>query len=52
MRELEDDPGILKTTVSKILMQDLGMKHVLAKFILRLLLPKQKERHAAVGRTV
>ena len=34
-------------TVSKILMQDLGMKCVVAKFIPQLLLPKQKEHRAA-----
>ena len=48
MRELEADLGIPKTTVSKILMQDLGMKLV-AKFIPWLLLPEQKEHHAAVA---
>ena len=41
--------GIPKTTVSKILMQDLGMKHVVTKFILWLLLPEQMEHHAAVA---
>ena len=30
-------------------MQDLGMKHVTAKFILQLLLPEQKEHHAALA---
>ena len=34
--------------MSKILTQDLDMKHVMAKFVLWLLLPKQKENHAAV----
>ena len=48
VRELEADLGIPKTTVSKILMQDLGMKLV-AKFIPWLLLPEQKEHHAAVA---
>ena len=47
MWELEGDLGIPKTTVSKILMQDLGMKHVVAKFVLRLLLPEQEEHCAA-----
>ena len=41
VRELEADLGIPKTTVSKILMQDLGMKHV-AKFVQWLLLPEQR----------
>ena len=52
LRELEADLGIPNTTVSEILMQDLGMKRVVAKFILVLLLPEQKEHHAAVGRAV
>ena len=42
VRELEADLGIPKTTVSEILMQDPGMKHVVAKFVLQLLLPEQK----------
>ena len=46
------DLGIPKTTVSEILTQDLGMKHVVAKFIPWLLLPQQKEHHVVVGRTV
>ena len=48
MRELEADLGIPETTVSEILMQDLGMKHVVAKFVLQLLPPEQKEHCAAV----
>ena len=46
--ELEADLGIPKTTMSEILMQDLGMKHAVAKFVPWLLLPKQKE-HCATG---
>ena len=46
--ELQVDVGVPKTTVSKILMQDLGMKRVVAKFVLWLLLPEQKEGYAAV----
>ena len=38
VRELEADLGIPKPTVSEILMQDLGMKCVMEKFILWLLL--------------
>ena len=38
-----------KTTVSRILTQDLGLKHVVAKFATHLLLPEQKEHHAAVA---
>ena len=49
VRELEADLGIPKTTVSEILMQDPGMKHVVAKFVLQFLLPEQKEHHAAVA---
>ena len=45
VREIEADMRIPKTTVSKSLTQDLGVKHVMAKFILRLLLPEQKEHH-------
>ena len=46
--ELDTDWGIPKTTVSEILMQIFGMKHV-AKFVPWLLLPKQKEHHVAVA---
>ena len=49
MRELEADLGIPKTSVSEIFMQDVGMKRVMAKFILQLLLPEQKEHHATVA---
>ena len=49
MQELEADLGIPKTTVSEILTRDLGMKHVVAKFVWQLLLPQQKEHCAAVG---
>ena len=35
--------------MSEILMQDLGVKHVMAKFVLQFLLPKQKEHRAAVA---
>ena len=49
VRELESDLGIPKTTVSEILMQDLGMKRVVAKFIPQLLPPEQKEHRAAVA---
>ena len=55
MRELEANLGVSKATVSEILTQDLGMKHV-AKFVLWLLLPEQKKHRAAVvndaGRTM
>ena len=49
VQELEADLGIPKTIMSKILMQDLGMKCVMAKFVPWLLLPEQKEHHAAVA---
>ena len=48
-RELEADLGIPKTTMSEILMQDLGMKCVMAKFVPWLLLPQQKEHRAIVA---
>ena len=41
--------GIPEITVSKILMKDLGMKHVMENFVLQLLLPEQKEHRAAVA---
>ena len=47
--EAEADLGIPKTTVSKILTQEFSMKHVMTKFILRLLLPQQVEHRAAVA---
>ena len=40
---------IPKTTVSKILTQDLGIKRVMAKFVLWPLLPEQKEQRATVA---
>ena len=49
VQELAANLVIPKTTESKILMQNLGMKYVVAKFILQLLLPEQKEHHAAVA---
>ena len=47
--ELEADLGIPKATVCEILMQNLIIKRVVAKFILRLLLPEKKEYGAAVA---
>ena len=49
VRELEADLGIPKSTVSEILMKDLGIKHVVAKFVPWLLLPEQKEHCVAVA---
>ena len=43
IRELEADWGISKTTVSEILMQDLGMKYVMTKFVPWLLLAEQSK---------
>ena len=40
--ELATDLGIPKTTVSEILIQGLGMKHVTEKCVLWLLLPEQR----------
>lgn len=48
-RELEADLGISKTTVFEILIQDLGMKCVMAKFIPWLLLPEQDHRAAVAN---
>ena len=50
--EQEADLGIPKTIVSEILMQDLVMKCIVAKFVLQLQLPEQKEHYAEVGGTV
>ena len=49
MRDLEAGLEIPKPTVSEIVMHDLGMKHVVAKFIPWLLLPEQKEYCAAIA---
>ena len=49
LRELEADLGIPTITVSVILTQDLCMKCVVAKFIPHILLPEQKEHHAAIA---
>ena len=48
MQELEADLGVPKTIVSEILTQDLSMKCIMAKFVLWLLLPEQKE-HSTAG---
>ena len=49
MWEPETDLEIPKTTVSEILMHDLGMKCAMANFVLWLLLPEQKEYCVAVA---
>ena len=49
MQELGAEPWIPNTTMSEILTQDLGMKCIVAKFVMWLLLPEQKEHHAAVA---
>ena len=49
MQELEAEQGIPKTTVSKILTSDLGLKCVMAKVVLWFLLLEQKEHCAAVA---
>jgi hypothetical protein len=48
VRELEEALGIPRTIVSEILTEDLGKKHVVAKFVQRLLPREQKEFHAEV----
>ena len=45
-QELEADLGIPTTTVSAILRQGLGLNHVMAQFILQLLLLEQREHCA------
>ena len=47
--KLEADLGSPKTTVSEILTQDFGMKHVMTKFIPWILLPEQKQHHAVLA---
>ena len=47
--ELEADLRFPKPTVPEILMQDLVMKYVVAKFILQLRLPEQTEHSASVA---
>ena len=49
VRDLEADLGIPKTPVSEILAQDHSINCVMAKFVLQLLLPEQKEYHNAVA---
>ena len=49
MWELEADLGIPKTPVSEALTHNFGMKCIVAKFILWLLLPEQKEHRAAIA---
>ena len=39
-----------KTTMSDVLTQELGMKHIVPKSVLRLPLPEQKEHHAAAAK--
>ena len=48
VREVEAHLGIPNTTASEILMENLGIKCVVAKFVLLLLLSEQKEHSAAV----
>ena len=49
VRELENDLGIPKTTVWKILNKILGMTRVFAKFILKLLTTKQKDLRSEIA---
>jgi hypothetical protein len=49
VRELEEDLGIPRTIVSEILMEELGMKRVVAKFVPRLLSQEQMELRAKVA---
>ena len=52
VQELEADLEIPKPTVFKIFMQDLGMKHVMAKFVQSFLLPEQKKHRTAVAKQI
>ena len=49
VRELEADLGVPKNYCARYFDTGFGMKGVGAKFILQLLLPEEKERHAAVA---
>jgi histone-lysine N-methyltransferase SETMAR len=49
LQDLEEDLGISQTVVSEILMEDLGMNRVVAKFIPRLLPQEQKEFRTEVA---
>ena len=49
VRELENDLGILKTTVWEILNEILGMTRVCAKFILKLLTTEQKDLRSEIA---
>jgi hypothetical protein len=49
VQELEEDLGIPKTIISEILTEDLGMKHVAAKFVPQLLSQEQKEFRTEVA---
>ena len=49
VHEQAADLGIPQTTVSETLTQDLGTKRAVAKFVLQVLLPEQKEHRAAVA---
>ncbi|XP_042211468.1 protein GVQW3-like, partial [Homarus americanus] len=49
VRELEEDLGIPRTSVSEILTKDLGMKRLTAKFVPKLLSREQKEFRAEVA---
>lgn len=49
MQKLETDLDIPKTTVSVIVTKDLGIKCIVAKSVLHLLLPEQNEHSAAVA---
>jgi hypothetical protein len=50
LQELEEDLGIPQTIVSEILMEDLGMNCVVAKFVPRLLSQGLMEFHAEVAK--
>ncbi len=49
MRELADDLGMAKSSVCKILTEDLQMVHMCEKFIPKSLTDKQKNRHIEIA---
>lgn len=52
VRELEEDLGIPKTIVSRILTEDLGMSRVIAKFVPRVLTEDQKNSRVEIAKDI
>lgn len=49
MREVADKVGISETSCHQILTENLGIQHVVAKFVLRLLTDDYKQKHLEVS---